>query len=116
MVPLAASIAMSGVVKAWMENETLITRASSARVALVDGKGIRRRHVLENAKVISPIIALFGLRPTVDMIEEHVALFFEMARPKGKPRATRSLVAIGIYIYIYIHAVIYFFQVEATSY
>ena len=84
---------MSGVVKEWMGSDILITRASSGRVAVLDGKAVKRRDVLENASVISPVIALHGLRPTVDQIEEHVSVFFEMARPKGKPRATRYLVA-----------------------
>ena len=84
---------MSGVVKEWMGSDILIARASSGRVAVLDGKAVKRRDVLENASVISPVIALYGLRPTVDQIEEHVSVFFEMARPKGKPRATRYLVA-----------------------
>ena len=84
----------------WMKDQKLISRACHGQIALLDGKTLKRRNVVENADAIAPLIAFFGLRPTVDQIEEQVSLFFEMARPKGKPRATRTLVA-------YIHACIY---------
>ena len=86
-------LAMSTIVSAWMSDDMLVARAASGRLALFDGRSLKRRHVVENAAVISPVIAHCGLRPTVDQIEEHVSLFFELARPKGKRRATRTLVA-----------------------
>ena len=89
-----AALAMSGVAKAWMANEMLVARATHGAIAVMDcGKQLKRRTVPQNAKVISPVIALHGMRPTVDQIEEHVCVFFEMARPRGAPRATRFLSA-----------------------
>ena len=79
---------MGSIVKEWMCNDTLVARAAYGKIAVMDGKGIKRRNVLDNCDVIAPVISHLGLRPTVDMIEEHVTMFFDLARPKGKPRAT----------------------------
>ena len=82
---------MAGIAKQWLESKTLVSRASHGQLALVNGEGLKRRDVISNAKVIIPVIAELGLRPTVDQIEEQITIFFEMARPRGKPRVTRAL-------------------------
>lgn len=91
-------LGMGSIVKEWMANDTLVARAAYGKIAVMDGKGIKRRNVLDNCDVISPVISHLGLRPTVDMIEEHVTMFFDLARPKGKPRANCFLVALLMHI------------------
>ena len=81
---------MSGIVSAWMQHDSLVMRASHGQIALT-GHTLKRRDVVANAVVLIPAIGELGVRPTVDQIEEHVAMFFEMARPKGKPRLSRYL-------------------------
>lgn len=91
---------MSSIVNQWMSNETLVARAAHGKLTVMnmDGqgksKGIKRRHVTDNADVIAPVIEKLGMRPTVDAIEEHVSTFFDMARPRGKARATCKLFAL----------------------
>ena len=80
---------MTTIAKQWMSSKTLVARGMHGQLAMVDGDALKRRDVVSNAKLLIPVIAELGLRPTVDQIEEHVMIFFEMARPKGKPRLTR---------------------------
>ena len=93
-VPLP--IMASPVVEMWAESPTLMNRGAVGRLTLVTNpKLLDRADVVANGDVISPILKFLGTRVTVHMVQEHVELFFEYARPKGKNHVTSHLVAIS---------------------
>ena len=81
----------SPVCQKWAESEALVSRASSGRLVLSPNESLGREDLVTNEEVITPILKHLGLRTTVDQIDEHVALFFEYSRPKGKPAINRSM-------------------------
>ena len=86
----------SPVVEMWAESPTLMNRGAVGRLTLVTNpKLLDRADVVANGDVISPIIKFLGTRVTVNMIKEHVELFFEYSRPRGKNHVSSHLVAIS---------------------
>ena len=81
----------SPVCQKWADSEALVSRASSGRLVLSPNESLGREDLVTNEEVITPILKHLGLRTTVDQIDEHVALFFEYSRPKGKPAINRSM-------------------------
>lgn len=81
----------SPVCKDWAKSEALIARAGSGRFVLSPNDSLGREDLITNEEVITPILKHLGLRTTVDQIYEHVGLFFEYSRPKGKPAIPRSM-------------------------
>ena len=81
----------SPVCQDWARSEALISRAGSGRLVLSPNDTLGREDLVTNEEVITPIFKHLGLRTTVDQINEHVGLFFEYSRPKGKPAIDRSM-------------------------
>ena len=73
---------MSGIVSTWMQHDSLVMRASHGQIALT-GHTLKRRDLVANAVVLIPVIGELGVRPTVDQIEEHVAIFLKWFGPKA---------------------------------
>ena len=73
---------MSGIVSTWMQHASLVMRASHGQIALT-GHTLKRRDLVANAVVLIPVIGELGVRPTVDQIEEHVAIFLRWSGPKA---------------------------------
>lgn len=81
----------SPVCEDWAKSDTLISRAGTGRFVLCPNEHLGREDLVTNEQVITPILKHLGLRTTIDQINEHVELFFEYSRPKGKPAIKRSL-------------------------
>lgn len=78
--------------KMWSEAPVLMNRAAIGRMCLVTNpKAVDRKDVVANADVIIPILKFCGTRVTVDIITDHVEIFFHFARPKGKATLPRHL-------------------------
>ena len=81
----------SPVCEEWAKSDTLIARAGAGRLVLCPNEHLAREDLVTNEQVITPILKHLGLRTTIDQINEHVELFFEYSRPRGKPAFRRSL-------------------------
>lgn len=82
----------SPVVTEWLRFESVVSRASHGKIAVVSNKeSLNRSDVVSNADVIGPVIHYLGLRPGVDTIQEHAELLFYQCRPRGKRPLERSL-------------------------
>ena len=62
-----------------------MNRAGMGRLSLVANvKTIDRKDVVSNSDVLIPVIKYLGCRVPVSQIAEHVDMFLNYARPKGK--------------------------------
>ena len=87
-----SAIMASPVVTEWLRFESVVSRASHGKIAVVSNKeSLNRSDVVSNADVIGPVIHYLGLRPGVDTIQEHAELLFYQCRPRGKRPLERSL-------------------------
>ena len=83
----------SPIVQERAKSETLVGRAGSGRLLLCPNKSLTREDIIVNEEVLIPVIKHLGLRLNIDQLHEHVHLFFEFARPRGKTSISRFLPA-----------------------
>ena len=83
----------SPVVEEWVGNETVLSRGGVGRLVLAPNEFLGRADLVTNEEVLVPLLKHCGLRVTVAQIVEHVELFLNYARPKGKPNLPRPLTA-----------------------
>lgn len=74
----------------WSAHEILVSRASVGKLALSTGDRLAREDLITNELVIIPVLKHLGTRTTVDILAEHIDLFFAFARPRGKPSVRRD--------------------------
>ena len=81
----------SPIVSSWLNNPILANRGAAACLTLIPGDSLRRSDVINNSRVIIPIIQYMGMRPSVDALAQEVGLFFQLARPRNKPPVKSAL-------------------------
>ena len=74
----------SPIVAAWLENAVIANRGVTGCLTLIPGESLSRKDVLNNCMCIIPILKYMGMRPSIDMLSNEVAAFFQLSRPRGK--------------------------------
>lgn len=90
-----ACIAMaSPVADAWLANKLLSARGAVGQLVTVAGASLTRADVIANGSVLGPLLFHMGAKVSIDALTTIVEEFFFLARPRGKPPLSRSLLAI----------------------
>ena len=80
----------------WFDLPEMATRGAGGRI-IVAGNALTRADVDFNWDIIAYAIKVLGVRPSVDALEEHVAQFFVLSRPKGKPKVASALSKVALH-------------------
>ena len=91
----------------WLKNAVLANRGAAGHLALTPNDFLNRNDVINNAVIISAVIAFHGLRPSVDVLTDEVDAFFRSARPRGKPEISSNTAYFCACIVYTLHALHY---------
>ena len=81
----------SPVAEAWSKSDALLARAAKGKLVVFPNPSINREDLITNEDVICPVLKELGVRTTVDIIFEHVEIFLQWCRPRGKAHVARPL-------------------------
>ena len=81
----------SPIVSSWLGNAVIANRGATGCLTLIPGESLSRKDVLNNCECIIPVLQYMGMRPSIDMLSNEVAAFFQLSRPRGKPPVKSDL-------------------------
>ena len=76
--------------KLWFDTGDLSERGAGGRLVIAPGK-LTRADLAYNYDIIGLAIQHLGTRVGIDQLQEHVDLFFNLSRPRGKKPVTSAL-------------------------